>query len=122
MDSALSDSDDTAFLPASASPGPTARKRQRSVGDMIRRLDQKKQRYVSPKGKGQVSKDTEFLEEIKVMMKSCVEEGNERLWQKVENKISSYENRMEKLESEIFIRDQRIDQLERESCVPAMKP
>ena len=119
MDSAPSDSDDSAFLPATASPGPggsTVRKRLRqgSVGDMIRSLEQKKQRITSPKGKDQVSKETEFLEEIKVTMKACVEESNERLWQKVENKISSYENRMEKLEAEIFIRDQRIDLLESE--------
>ena len=59
LESAYSDSDDTAFLPASASPGPSVRKRQRSVGDMIRRLDQKKQRMVSPKGKG--LKDTDFF-------------------------------------------------------------
>ena len=91
--SALSDSDDTAFQLACASPGPTVRKRQRSVGDMFRRMDQKKQRYVSPKGKEQVIKDAEFLEDIKAMMKSCIEESNEKLWQKMENKISSYENR-----------------------------
>ena len=123
MDSAQSDSDDTAFLPATAGPGPAVRKRQRSVGDMIRRLDQKKQRFVSPKGKEQVSKDTDLLEEFKVMMKVCVEEGNERLWQKVENKISSYENRMDRLEAEIFMRDQRIDQLESElrACHESME-
>ena len=119
-ESAPSDSDDSAFLPATASPGPggsSVRKRLRqghTVGDMIRNLEQKKQRLVSPKGKEQVSKEMEFLEEIKVTMKACVEESNERLWQKVESKISSYENRMEKLEAEIFIRDQRIDLLESE--------
>lgn len=59
-----------------------------------------------------MSKDTDLLEEFKMMMKVCVEESNERLWQKVENKISSYENRMDRLEAEIFMRDQRIDQLE----------
>ena len=111
MESAQSDSDDTAFLPASASPGPaaTVRKRQRSVGDMIRRLDEKKQRIVSPKTKGQGGKEVDFLEEIKAMMKSCVEESNDRLWKKVESKISSYEDRMDRLEGEIFVRDQRID-------------
>ena len=121
LESAYSDSDDTAFLPASASPGPSVRKRQRSVGDMIRRLDQKKQRMVSPKGKG--LKDTEFLEEIKAMMRSCVEEGNNKLWQKVESKISAYEDRMDRLEGEIFVRDQRIDQLQSELrvCHAAME-
>ena len=90
---------------------------------MFRRLDQKKQRFVSPKGKEQVSKDTDLLEEFKVMMKVCVEESNERLWQKVESKISSYENRMDRLEAEIFMRDQRIDQLESKlrACYEAME-
>ena len=60
MESAQSDSDDTAFLPATASPGPVVRKRQRSVGDMIRRLDENKQRIVSPKTKGQGGKEVDF--------------------------------------------------------------
>lgn len=61
MDSAQSDSDDTAFLPADDAPGPAARKRQRSVGDMFRLLEQKKQRFVSPKSKGQEGKQADFF-------------------------------------------------------------
>lgn len=112
MESTHSDSDDTAFVPASASPAPVARKRRGSVGDMIRRLDQKKQRITSPKHQEKVSTEADFLEEIRTMMVVCVQEGNDKLWKKVESKITSYEERMDRLEGEIFARDQRIDQLE----------
>ena len=114
MDSAPSDSDDTAFLPATASPGPVPRKRQRSVGEMMRRLENKKKRIVSPKEKGKVSTHPEFMEELSKMIKSCIEESNTTLWQKVENKISSYEAKIEKLEGDIFDRDMKIDSLETE--------
>ena len=112
MESTYSDSDDSAFQPATASPGPAARKRRGSVGDMVRRLDQKKQRITSPENKAKVSNQGALLEEIKAMMIACVEEGNDKLWKKVESKISSYEERMDRLEGAIFVRDQRIDQLE----------
>ena len=112
MESTYSDSDDSAFQPATASPGPAARKRRGSVGDMVRRLDQKKLRITSPENKAKVSNQGALLEEIKAMMIACVEEGNDKLWKKVESKISSYEERMDRLEGAIFVRDQRIDQLE----------
>ena len=90
MESTYSDSDDSAFQPATASPGPAARKRRGSVGDMVRRLDQKKLRITSPENKAKVSNQGALLEEIKAMMIACVEEGNDKLWKKVESKISSY--------------------------------
>ena len=112
MDSALSDSDDTAFQPASASPGPAQRKRQRSMEEMMRQLETKKKRIVSPKNKSQVSGNTEFMAELQIMMKSCIEEATTSLWQKVDSKISSYETKLEIMEGAIFERDQRIVQLE----------
>ena len=81
---------------------------------MMRQLETKKKRFVSPKEKGKVSTHPEFMEELSKMIRSCIEESNATLWQKVENKISSYEAKIEKLEGDIFDRDRKIDKLETE--------
>ena len=77
----------------------------------MRELEAKKKRVISPKDKRQVSKNLDF-EDLMSMMKACIEEANADLWQKVDNKISSYEAKIDKLEGAIFERDLKIDQLE----------
>ena len=79
----------------------------------MRELEAKKKRVISPKDKRQVSKNLDF-EDFMSMMKVCIEEANADLWQKVDNKISSCEAKIDKLEEAIFERDLRIDQLETE--------
>lgn len=97
----------------------TERKRQRSVGEMIKAVEKKK-RVISPKQAAQMAKGekaSDFLVELKKVQMAI---GSEiaGLWEKIERKFDSFESRIEKLEGEIFVRDKRIDELENEvkSC------
>lgn len=92
----------------------TERKRQRSVGEMIRAVEKRK-RVISPK---QVTQDSgergaDLMEELKNVRKVIGGDIAE-LWEKIEKRFDTFESRLDKLEGAIFERDERIDGLERD--------
>lgn len=89
----------------------TEKKRQRSMGEMIKSLEHKRIRTEGDAPQRDVS--SEFLGEIKTVVENSIESAMGKLWEKMELKLSGFNNRIEILESGIFDRDLRIDQLEK---------
>ena len=109
-ESAFSDAeDDTIFR---AEPG--ERKRLRSVEEIVKNMEGKRQRIVSPKQKGEVSKGQrqDLLTEIRGSIDDSIKRAIESLWERIDQKISSLENKIDKLENQVFERDQVIDELQ----------
>ena len=119
-ESALSDAEDD---PVSRD-GAGERKRLRSVDDIVQDIEGKKQRLVSPKetgkqGKGRGKKPATLppgvLDDLKVMIDSSIKEAVDTLWEKIDRKIdqkiASLENTVEKLQSQVFEKEQLIDEL-----------
>ena len=109
-ESAFSDAEDDPVFP----PGPGERKRLRSVEDMVKVLEGKRKRVVSPRQAEKQSKDEQqdFLKEIKEMIDSSIKSAFESLWEKIDRKVSSIETKIDKLEGQVFERDQVIDELQ----------
>ena len=109
-ESAFSDAEDDPVFP----PGPGERKRLRSVEDMVKVLEGKRKRVVSPRQAEKQSKDKQqdFLKEIKEMIDSSIKSAFESLWEKIDRKVSSIETKIDKLEGQVFERDQVIDELQ----------
>ena len=110
-ESAFSDAEDDPVINA----GPSERKRLRSVEDIVNDMEGKKQRFVSPRQAGRANKGNhEFLGEIKKMNDASINGAVESLWERIDRKISTIENKMDKLECQVFERDQVIDELQDE--------
>ena len=83
-ESAFSDAeDDTIFR---AEPG--ERKRLRSVEEIVKNMEGKRQRIVSPKQKGEVSKGQrqDLLTEIRGSIDDSIKRAIESLWERIDQK------------------------------------
>lgn len=109
-ESAFSDAEDDSAVRV----GPYERKRLRSVEDMVKAMEGKRKRVVSPKQYEKVSRDerSEFMNEINQMIEVSIRSAVETLWEKIEGKMSSLEMKIDKLEGQIFERDQLVDELQ----------
>ena len=119
-ESALSDTEDDPVF----RDGAGDRKRLRSVDDIVQDIEGKKQRITSPKETGKQGKSRGkkpatippgVLDEMKVMVDSSIKGAVDSLWEKIDRKIdqkiASLENKMEKLQSQVFEKEQLIDEL-----------
>lgn len=116
-ESAFSDAEDAAA--SALHPDRLERLRQSSLsnsGQILRNATEekagKRKRVYSPKDKGTVS--TDLITEIKAAINESNERSNAKLWGKIERKLSSFENRIEKLEADNFEKDQKIEKLEQQ--------
>lgn len=109
-ESAFSDAEDDSAVRV----GPCERKRLRSVEDMVKAMEGKRKRVVSPRQAEKVSRDerSEFMNEINQMIEVSIRSAVEKLWEKIDGKMSSLETKIDKLEGQIFERDQLVDELQ----------
>ena len=109
-ESAFSDAEDDPVLVV----GATERKRLRSVDEMVKSLEGKKKRVVSPKQSEKVRKEdrASFMDEIRMMIDASIKGATETLWERINGKMSSLEVKIDKLEGQIFERDKLIDELQ----------
>ena len=109
-ESAFSDAEDDPVVRVGAGE----RKRLRSVEDIVKAMEGKRKRVVSPKHSEKVSKEerSEFLNEINQMIETSIRGAVEMLWEKIDGKMSSLETKIDKMECQLFERDQLIDELQ----------
>ena len=101
-------------------PGVTAsKKKQRTISGMPRAPDKRKRVFSPEQDPETVSEAGAMVAEVRELIDSssrctmkAIEDGNIRLWEKIDRRLSAFESRIEQVEAENFTLSRRVDELE----------